>query len=69
MRRGAKILAAFFNGYGGGFVVVLPTNFILVPESIQWGWIFILPILSGLTMTWPQIAKILQEYSMESEDK
>lgn len=66
-RRGAKILASFFNGYGGGFTVALPTNFILAPATIEWMWVFTLPMLSGLAMTWPQMAKIFQEYAMNSE--
>lgn len=66
-KRGAKISAAFFNGYGGGFTVALPSNFILMPESIQWIWVFTLPLLSGLAMTWPQLAKVLQEYAMSQD--
>jgi len=66
-RRGAKLLASFFNGYGGGFTVALPTNFILAPETIQWIWVFTLPFLSGLAMTWPQVAKMFQEFAMEQE--
>ncbi len=60
-KRGFKILASFFNGYGGGWTVGLPANVVLAPSEIQWGWLFILPILSGLTMTWPQLAKVFNE--------
>ena len=61
-KRGAKLLASFFNGYGGGFVVALPTNYLIDPQLIQWNLIFLLPLLSGLAMTWPQIAKVFNEY-------
>lgn len=60
-RRGAKILAAFFNGYAGGFTVSLPSNYILSPQNIQWDWVFFLPIISGLALTWPQIGKVFNE--------
>lgn len=62
-KRGAKILATFVNGYGSGFPVVLPANYLLDPTLIHWDFIFGLPILSGLVVTWPQIAKVINEYA------
>jgi len=62
-KRGAKILGSFFNGYGGGFVVALPSNYLLQPQQIHWDLVFLLPILAGLAMTWPQLAKVFNEYA------
>ena len=62
-KRGAKLLSVFFTGYGGGFSAVLPANYLLLPESIDLSIIFFVPIISGLTMLWPQAGKIFGEYS------
>lgn len=41
---------------------MLPANGTLSPENIQWFWIFVLPILAGLVVTWPQLGKVFSEY-------
>ncbi len=60
-KRGAKIVASFFTGYSGGWTAVMSSNLILSPGDIEWGWIFILPMMAGLTTTWPQLAKVFNE--------
>jgi len=67
-RRFSKVLGAFFTGYGGGFAVMLPANGTLSPENIQWFWIFVLPILAGLVVTWPQLGKVFSEYGNMGKD-
>jgi len=60
-QRGAKLLSVFFIGYGGGFGVSVPANYIYSSEEINWIAVFTLPIISGLLMTWPQIGKMFGE--------
>ena len=71
-RRGARILGSFFTGYGGGFGTMIPAHYVLTPTTqlieLQWGWIFLLPLLSGLVTTWPQIGKMLNEFSKMEPD-
>ena len=67
-RRFSKVLGSFFTGYGGGFTAVLPGNHILAPDDIQWFWIFVLPMLSGLAVTWPQLGKVFTEYGNFRKD-
>ena len=59
----AKVLGSFFTGYGGGFAAMMPGNAVLSPTEIHWFWIFILPMLSGLVVTWPQLGKVFTEYA------
>jgi len=62
-QRGAKLLSVFFTGYGGGFAVSIPANYIHAPEQINWIAVFLLPVIAGLLMTWPQIGKMFGEIS------
>lgn len=66
-KRGFKLLGAFFTGYSGGFSAILPGNMVLNPQEILWFWIFVLPALSGLVVTWPQLAKIFNELGSSGE--
>lgn len=60
-KRGAKILGSFFNGYGASWVTVFT-----VANWQHWQLdvttLFFVPVIGGLGMTWPQIAKVLFEY-------
>lgn len=58
-RRGARVLGAFFTGYGGGFAAMLPTPALGI--QLDFGLIFMLPTLSGLVVTFPQLGKIFNE--------
>jgi len=57
-QQGAKILSVFFTGYGGGFGVSVPANYIYSPQEVNWIAVFTLPIIAGLLMTWPQLGKM-----------
>ncbi len=65
-RRGAKVLGSFFTGYGGGLAAVLPAPALGV--QLEFGLIFLLPALSGLVVSIPQIGKIFNEYSRMDSD-
>ena len=65
-QRGAKVLASFFTGYGGGFAALLPTP--AVGIQIELEWIFLLPTLSGLVVSFPQLGKIFNEYAGMKND-
>jgi len=60
-QRVSKLLSVFFTGYGGGFGVSLPANYIYSPDQVNWITVFALPIIAGLLMTWPQIGKMFGE--------
>ncbi len=60
-QRISKLLSVFFTGYGGGFGVALPANYIYSPDQVNWITVFTLPIIAGLLMTWPQIGKMFGE--------
>lgn len=60
-----KLLSVFFTGYGGGFGVSLPANYIHAPDQINWITVFALPIIAGLLMMWPQIGKMFGEMAKE----
>lgn len=62
-QRSAKLLSVFITGYGGGFSAVLPTHYLLMPGTIDLVVLFIIPLISGLAMTWPQLGKMLGEMS------
>ena len=57
----AKLLSVFFTGYGGGFAVIIPANWLYSPELINWYIVFALPVISGLIMLWPQVGKMFGE--------
>ena len=57
-QRGAKLLSVFFTGYGGGFGVSLPANYLLVDTPVNWILVFTLPMIAGLIATFPQIGKM-----------
>jgi len=65
-QRGAKLLSVFFTGYGGGFAVIIPANYLYSPDIINWLAVFTLPLISGLIMLWPQIGKMFGEMANES---
>ncbi len=65
-QRGSKLLSVFFLGYGGGFGVSIPVNYMHASHDVNWLTVFILPIISGLIMTFPQIGKMFGEMSNES---
>lgn len=67
-QRGAKLLSVFFMGYGGGFVAVLPTDY-LQDQNLNLFILFLAPILSGLAMMWPQVSKMFNEISKETGSK
>ncbi len=60
-RRGAKVLGAFFTGYSGGLAAVLPAPALGV--QVEFGLIFLLPVLAGLVVSIPQVGKIFNEYA------
>lgn len=60
-QRCAKLLSVFFTGYGGGFAVIIPANYLYFPELINWYMIFTLPVISGLIMLFPQLGKMFGE--------
>ena len=62
----AKIFSVFITGYGAGFGVVIPADYIHSPSSVDWAHLFILPIIAGLIVTFPQLGKMLGEYSNEN---
>jgi len=66
-KRGYKIIGTFFTGYGGGFATMIPGNIAFSPEELRWGLIFILPCISGLVVTFPQIGKIFNELATMDE--
>ncbi len=47
---------------------MLPGNVIFSPETIHWFWIFVLPILAGLVVTFPQLGKVFTEYGNSKKD-
>jgi hypothetical protein len=63
--RGGKVLGSFFTGYGGGFAAMLPTP--ALGLTLDFGLIFLLPTLSGLVVTFPQLGKIFNEYANMGE--
>ena len=65
-QRISKLLSVFFTGYGGGFGVSLPANYIYSPDQVNWITVFTLPIIAGLLMTWPQIGKMFGEMANEN---
>ena len=60
-QRASKLLSVFFTGYGGGFGVSVPANYIYAPHEVNWIGVFLLPTIAGLLMTWPQIGKMFGE--------
>lgn len=60
-QKGAKLLSVFFTGYGGGFGVSIPANYVYAPESVNWFAVFMLPLVAGLLMLWPQLGKMFGE--------
>jgi len=65
-QRVSKLLSVFFTGYGGGFGVSLPANYIYSPDQVNWVTVFTLPIIAGLLMIWPQIGKMFGEMANEN---
>ena len=65
-QRGARIISVFFTGYGAGFGVVIPADYIHSPGTIDWIHLFILPIISGLIVTFPQIGKVFGDMANEN---
>ena len=64
-QKGAKLLSVFFMGYSGGFVGVLPANYLLDPQNINLFVIFLVPGISGLALLFPQIGKMFGEMANE----
>lgn len=60
-QRGAKLLSVFFIGYGGGFGVSLPANYVYAAEEVNWIAVFTLPLIAGLVVIFPQIGKMFGE--------
>lgn len=52
-------------GYSGGFVGVLPANYLLDPQNINPLIIFLIPGVSGLALLFPQIAKMFGDMANE----
>lgn len=61
-----KLLSVFITGYSGGFIAVLPTNYLTTPGSIDIQIIFSIPIMTGIVFTLPQIGKMFGEMANES---
>jgi len=64
-QKGFKLLSAFITGYSGGFIAVLPTNYLLSPESINLHVIFSIPLMTGLVFFLPQLGKMFGELGNE----
>ena len=61
-----KLLSVFTTGYSGGFIAVLPTNYLTTPGSIDIQLIFSIPIMTGIVFALPQIGKMFGEMANES---